>query len=715
MSTRLKYVAAVVALFLYVLAALVLLWVAVASDVTGEERAVLDRVLSREASLAVFCAVLFLLGLAFLVSVFFKYYVHAPRRLAREAELIATANPGHRLEPSGASETRELAAAINKLAATFQSAQEQVGAQIAVARADVEDERNRLAALMSELTLAVLVCNAEGRILLYNAAAKELVDLDGGSAGLVGLGRSIFGILDRSLVAHALGRMGEAADDGRAVRLTATTGGGRLLGCGLAPVRDREGELSGFVLTLEDVTRAAEESARREALLRSLTEGTRAAVGNIRAAVESLLDYPEMDPSERGRFIEIVRDEALALSDQVSRASREHGTRLGLRSTLADVLGRDLLSAARRRFEHDAGVPVDIAEGDDDLWLRVDSYAVVLALAHLARRAHAELGRERFSVELHRAGGHAALELHWRGAPVAEETLRAWAAQPLAEQGPGAASTLADVVADHGGEVWGESDGDGRSAMVRLLLPLAEPAAAPPARPQRAEAPAEWPEFYDFDLFRKGDRGVEWDDAELRKLPCTVFDTETTGLSPTEDELISIGAVRIVNGRLLRSETFDQLIEPGRPVRPESVAVHGISARLLEGQPPVEEVLPRFARFAEDTVLVGHNVAFDLRFFELEQGRTGVTLTQPVLDTLLLSAVIHADERDHSLEAMAERLGVSVVGRHTALGDAILTGEIFLKQTRLLAEQGLVMLGQVREAARSTYLAQVSGSLYTHG
>src|SRR5215207_1036975 len=280
-STRIKFVAAVAVLFLYTLAALVVLWFAVGSDLSSDERAVLARVLSREASLAAFCAVLFLIGLAFLVSVFFKHYVHAPRRLAREAELIATANPAHRLELSGANETRELAAAINKLAVALHTARDQAGTQIADAKSELEDERNRLAALMSELTLAVLVCNAEGRILLYNAAAKELLAHEGGGSGLVGLGRSIFGILDRSLMGHAIERMGEAADDGRAVHLTASTGGGRLLRCGLAPVRDHGGELSGFVLTLEDVTRAAEESARREALLRSLTEGTRAAVGNI--------------------------------------------------------------------------------------------------------------------------------------------------------------------------------------------------------------------------------------------------------------------------------------------------------------------------------------------------------------------------------------------------------------------------------------------------
>jgi DNA polymerase-3 subunit epsilon len=84
-----------------------------------------------------------------------------------------------------------------------------------------------------------------------------------------------------------------------------------------------------------------------------------------------------------------------------------------------------------------------------------------------------------------------------------------------------------------------------------------------------------------------------------------------------------------------------------------------------------------------------------------------------VLDTLLLSAVVSPEEEDHSLEAMAARLGASVVGRHTALGDAILTGEIFLKQSRLLTAQGLHTLGEVREAARRTYLARVSDSLYT--
>lgn len=714
MSTRLKLALAVAAVALYIVAGVALLVVTLSSELSGGERDVVERALSREAAVLVLGAGLFLFGLAALVSALLRPHLVVPRRLARQTELIATANPAHRVEAHGPAELRELGGAINHLADRSQAAREGVERQIAAARADLEEERNRLAALMSELTLAVLVCNADGRILLYNAAATELLSREDGTA-LVGLGRSIFGILDRSLVAHALERIG-ARTNGAApapVHLTAAIADDRLLRIGMAPVGDRHGELSGFVLILDDVTHAAHQSLRRDALLRSLTEGTRAAVGNIRAAVESMLEYPNMDPADRGRFVVIIREEALTLSDRVGRALEQHDADPGDGWLRAEMLGRDLLAAARVALEREAGVAAGVDDDEGELWLGVDSYALVHALVHLARRARGETGVDRFTLRLRKGGRHARLDLVWQGPPLHEETLRAWTAEPIGTERAGGA-TIGVVVARHGGELWGQAEEDGRSARVRLLLPLADPvrASRQPRAPSSADAR---PAFYDFDLFRWGERGAAWDSEPLDRLPCTVFDTETTGLSPTDDELISIGAVRIVNGRLLRQETFERLIDPGRPVPPESQAVHGISTEMVAGQPSIQEVLPRFARFAEDTLLVGHNVAFDLRFFELEEGRTGVRFDGPVLDTLLLSGVVHPEEEDHSLEAMAARLGINVVGRHTALGDAILTGEVFLRQVTLLAARGLVTLGQVREAARRTYLARVSDSLYTRG
>jgi DNA polymerase III subunit epsilon len=347
--------------------------------------------------------------------------------------------------------------------------------------------------------------------------------------------------------------------------------------------------------------------------------------------------------------------------------------------------------------------------------LELDSYAVVRAASQLAARLRGETGAERLSLTLGRSGRHARLDLGWPGRPPDAGTLRAWIDEPLATA-DAAASTVGEVLERHGGEAWCEDDPEAGGARLRLLLPVGE---APRADRPAAGGPApaavgNRPEFYDFDLFGAADGGAELEERSLDQLRYTVFDTETTGLNPSAgDEIISVGAVRVLGGRLLRQETFDQLVDPRRPVSPLSVKLTGIAPELLEGQPTIDAVLPAFARFCEDTVLVGHNVGFDMRFFELKQERTGVRLSQPVLDTLLLSAALEPEQEDHSLEAMAARLGVSVVGRHTALGDALLTGEIFLRQVRLLAAQGITTLGDARAAARSTYLARMSESMYS--
>ena len=204
------------------------------------------------------------------------------------------------------------------------------------------------------------------------------------------------------------------------------------------------------------------------------------------------------------------------------------------------------------------------------------------------------------------------------------------------------------------------------------------------------------------------DARIDHDARRLSELSYTVFDTETTGLDPVNgDEIISIGATRIVNGRLLQAETFESLVDPHRAISRASIEVHGITPDLLVGQPTIGQVLPRFWRFAEDTVLVGHNAAFDMRFLQLKEADTGVKFQQPVLDTLLLAAVVHPSEESQALEAVAGRLGIPVIGRHTALGDALATAEVFLRLVPLLAARGIQTLGQARAASEKTFFARL--------
>ena len=292
----------------------------------------------------------------------------------------------------------------------------------------------------------------------------------------------------------------------------------------------------------------------------------------------------------------------------------------------------------------------------------------------------------------------------WRGAPLASETAFAWQNDPFTLGGEDSPLTLAQVIERHGGETWYQRDLPAQLAYFRLLLPLAEGRRGSRGRGETSSRP----EFYDFDLFRRSAASEALDERPLAELEYTVFDTETTGLNPAEgDEIIAIGAVRILNGRILAGETFESLVDPQRSLPEASVAVHGITREMLAGQPAIDAVLPRFRRFAEDTVLVGHNAAFDMRFLQLKEAQTGVRFEQPVLDTLLLSAVAHPEQASHSLEEIAGRLGVNVVGRHTALGDALVTAEVFLRLVPVLSERGIRTLGQARAAAEKTYYARL--------
>jgi DNA polymerase-3 subunit epsilon len=277
------------------------------------------------------------------------------------------------------------------------------------------------------------------------------------------------------------------------------------------------------------------------------------------------------------------------------------------------------------------------------------------------------------------------------------ETVVGWETIPITVDGEALPLTLRDVVERHDGAFWFERERVRHESFFRFLLPIA--GAGEQLEAAQVVRGASRPEYYDFDLFRTSEQTRELADRPLNELSFTVFDCETTGLDPSAgDEIIQIGATRIVNGKLRRHECFEQLVDPKRPISEASMPIHGIRPEMVAGQPTIEAVLPAFHAFAHDTVLVGHNAAFDMRFLQLKEAASGVVFDQPVLDTLLLSALVHPQQQSHGLEAIAERLGVPVLGRHTALGDAIVTAEVFLKLVPSARRTGIA---HARPGARS--------------
>lgn len=681
-------------------------------DLDIAQRTLLDQLLTQRAGFMALLALLLLMAQGLALKALIDRYLEPMARLAEEVVLL-TSNPGHRIVPQGAREVRDLAAKLNALASTHKQLHDDVQARVDTANRALVEEKNRLAALMSELTQSVLVCNIEGRILLYNARARQLLEAGrGGAAGgaAVGLGRSLFGVLERSLIVHALEQIqyqlqhrGEAASSPVSGFVT-TLGEGQIVRAHMAPVLDSAQALNGFVLMLDDITRNVEADTRRDALQQLLTQETRATLANIRAAVETMQSFPGMSEAKRQQFTAVIDEESQRLAHEIDSAEHQHADDPASHWQLEEMRGSDLLALLQRRIdtaELDAGAPDAI---DNTLWLEIDSYTLTQALAHLAHHLCREQGVTELRLGLTRRGRLAHLELSWSGHALTADTLRLWENEPLHLGAGRAALTLASVITRQGGEAVYRFDPSRAMSCYRVLLPLAEPhaplkiAVRQPGRP----------EFYDFDLFHQPGQNAALDERPLSQVSYTVFDTETTGLHPAGgDEIISIGALRIVNGRLLEQESFDQLVQPGLRLNPDSTAIHGIDDAMLKGRPRIEKVLPQFHGFAEDTVLIAHNAAFDMKFLQMQEEKTGIRFDQPVLDTLLLSQVIHPHQKEHSLEAIAQRFGVDIVGRHTALGDALVTGEVFLKMIPLLAEKGIFTLKQAREAEQQTAYARI--------
>jgi DNA polymerase III subunit epsilon len=690
----------------------ILVWV----DMKDEERVMLTELLLSRLPIGTLMTVAgFGLGVLVLHKLF-KQYVEGLLRMAETLRLMLGANRNFRVTPAGPPEVQQLAQATNDLAQQRDELMDDVDAQIARAKASVEEEKNRLAALMSELAQAVVVCNLDGRILLYNnrarlqfkALAQGPTSVAGGA--LIGLGRSMFSILEKNQVDHAKEVIRHRLASGKTAmaNFITTTRGGQLLRVQMVPVMgagEGEAAMSGYVLTVENITRNIEQEARRDHALLSLTEGSRSAIGSIRAAVTNMIDYPDMDPELRERFLKVVADEAAGMSDRLEVAMGEFSDSMKTRWPLEDILAIDIIAAAERRINAQLQVATKTEELDDALWIKADSFSLVFALLSLAARLQEHYEVRELRLRLTAEGKLAYLDLIWVGQAMSSETFYTWEMESMQVNGETSPLSLRDVIDRHGGEIWYQREKAAHRAFFRFVLPVATPEFQ--AEMDDRDRGDNRPEYYDFDLFNFQDKSIDLD-RKLSDLTYTVFDTETTGLEPSKgDEIIQIGAARIVNNRLLRQEIFNQLVDPERPLKPESIPIHGITEDMVRGQPNIDVVLPAFHEFCEDTVLIAHNAAFDMRFLQLKERRTGIKFTQPVLDTLLLSAVAHPNQESHKLDTIMERLGVQIGSRHNALEDAIATGEVFLKLVPILAEQGIVTVRQALEAAEKTYYARI--------
>ncbi|HJV44705.1 MAG TPA: exonuclease domain-containing protein [Bacillota bacterium] len=171
----------------------------------------------------------------------------------------------------------------------------------------------------------------------------------------------------------------------------------------------------------------------------------------------------------------------------------------------------------------------------------------------------------------------------------------------------------------------------------------------------------------------------------LREIPFIVFDTETTGFYPyAGDQLISIGAVRVCNGKIYTEQTFHEWINPYRDVPEECSTVTGVTAADLQAAPPALIVIYQFLKFTGPHYLVAHCADFDMNFINTQLKKyCKQKIKHSIIDTLTLAYHLHPTAKSHKLDFLLERYHIPIINRHHALGDALMTAQLLV---HLLAE-----------------------------
>ncbi|WP_097014955.1 PolC-type DNA polymerase III [Anaerocolumna aminovalerica] len=188
------------------------------------------------------------------------------------------------------------------------------------------------------------------------------------------------------------------------------------------------------------------------------------------------------------------------------------------------------------------------------------------------------------------------------------------------------------------------------------------------------------------------EKGQDLDDSYV------VFDIETTGFGPVKDKIIEIGAVKVVEGKIV--DQFSTFINPEVPIPYEIIDLTGINDEMVMDYPTIDIILPQFLEFCKGCALVAHNASFDVSFIAKKSEELGIKTDFTVIDTVGLARILLPELNRYKLNIVAKALDISLENHHRAVDDAGATAEIFVKFVAMLREQGVQFINEINKLGK---------------
>ena len=193
-------------------------------------------------------------------------------------------------------------------------------------------------------------------------------------------------------------------------------------------------------------------------------------------------------------------------------------------------------------------------------------------------------------------------------------------------------------------------------------------------------------------------------DSPLNELKVVVFDLETTGFYPEKgDQVISIGAVKMVGCQIKEKETFYSLVQSDLPLSEEISTLTNIQESELRVAAPASDVLIQFIQFINSDILIAHHANHEQSFMQkMTWDLLRTKFNHRIIDTSFLIRLFNPSIKSLPLEEVCTQCGIEVINRHHALGDAMMTAQIWSHFLKLAQLKGFRNLQEVYE-----YLAKI--------
>lgn len=381
--------------FIVIFSLAVIFW----QQLPAEDQIIFIR-LARQYMGYIFSAAVFVLaGLGFVLDWVLRLYIRPIGKLVEETRLITSVNPAHRIQLEGGRHVIRLATVINESADRYEALHNQVQNKIQLARAEADEEKNILAAIMAELPEGVLICNTDGQILLYNKRArlflsgesnnKDLSQTESEAGRFIGLGRSVFALIDKHLIVHALDEIADKLkrDEADIASYFVAVGRkNRFLRVEAVPILDYQRNFTGFILIINDITKQLETDNQLDLLLRSFGRGARSSLASIRAAIEAIIEYPGMDSRQLQQLKAIIHQESINVGEILDNTTSNYARRFRTRWPLTPMLACDMLAAVTKKAREKLGIHLQVEHSTREIWIKVDSYSIASALLFLQSR-----------------------------------------------------------------------------------------------------------------------------------------------------------------------------------------------------------------------------------------------------------------------------------------------------------------------------------------